>query len=131
MIENHVAAAGNVQRFRAVGSQVRRAKPQIAHNHVLLIAERYALTANRNALARGRLTGDGKVAGKSKVRFKIDDTPDIEHDNAMRLTDRVAQRTGAGIVEIGHMVHGPTAAATGSCAEALGARKGQRLGAGR
>ena len=56
----------------------------------------------------------------------MNDTRDVKDDNAVGLADGIAQRACTAVVEIGYMVDGSPASASGKAAEPLCSGKGQK-----
>ena len=94
------------------------------------MAERDAVAVNGDAI-RGGLAGDGDVARENELRRDIDHAAHVEHDGAVALADCVAERAGAGVVEVGDVIDRPAAAAGGQAPKAFGRWEGPQLGEAR
>ena len=60
--------------------------------------------AEADAAARRRLAGDRDVALHRDGGDQLDVAADVEHDEAVRGADRVAERSRAGVVEVGDVI---------------------------
>ena len=93
----------------------------VANNYVVGVnLER--LTRDADALARGRLSGNGDVGGTDiDRRLQTNDARDIEHDDAgTTLFASPAEGARSVVVEIGHRQHFATAASEGVHPPTLG-----------
>ena len=128
VVEDHVlpvADAGGVLVLRAHGAH---AEAHVAADEVVGGREAHAVAIDGDTLAGSRLPGHVEVLGEGDARVDADDAADIEDDDAVGLAHGVAQRPGARVVEVGHVIHLASAPAGGEATPALGLGEGQRLG---
>ena len=88
------------------------------------VRERDLAAAEADAAAGSGLTRDRDVALDRHRGDELDVAADVEHDEAVRGADGVAERAGAGVVEVGDVIDGAVASARHVLAETL--RAGER-----
>ena len=65
---------------------------------------------NGNSLARRRLPCNRDVALDRNCGLDVDNSTHVKNHNAVSLTDSIAERARAVIVQVRHVIHGSTAA---------------------
>ena len=96
------------------------------HDDVRRVGERDLAAAEPDAAAGRGLAGDGEVALGRHRGDQLDVAADVEHDEAVRGADGVAERARAGVVEVGDVIDDAVPRAGRLLAEALRAREGER-----
>jgi len=125
VIENHIAAAGEVERAAGRVAADTLPKTQKAHDDVVGAAERNRMPVNGDTVARGGLPGESEIAARRHVGQQPDDASHVEDDDAGAFADGVAERAGAGVAQVGHMIDFTAATAGRAGAETLGGGESQ------
>src|SRR6476659_4990141 len=99
----------------------------MAHDDVILTAERHFRALDADAAAGRGLSGDGDITLDRHFRTQRDVTADVEDNDPICSTHGIAKRTRAAVRERGDMIDRPGAAAGGIGAETLRSRKSRRL----
>ena len=78
---------------------------KMAADDVVLPVKRKFRAHQTNAAARSRLPGNGQAAAGRHGGQKIDVAANVKNDDAIGLAHRVAERTRAAVVGVGHMIN--------------------------
>ena len=128
VIEDDAAAAVHPDGVALRAPLVPEARADVANHHVVGFDDQ-GLVANRDAIARRALAGDGDARMTNGQRRRQGNRAGDVEDHGARAGgfDSRAQTTGACVVEIGDLEHAPGAAAQRESPGTFRARKGERF----
>ena len=84
-----------------------------------------AVAIDGDAFAGGCLACHIEVVGEDQTAGELDDAGDVKDDDAVGFADGIAQRAGAGIVQVGDMIDRTATAASGKATEAFRTGEGK------
>ena len=87
----------------------------------------YGVAVNHDAVTRGGVSRHGQVGSEAERGEQADDARDVEHHDASRLTDGVAQGACARVGKCRHVIDFALSSAGSMSAEALGTGEGEHL----
>ncbi len=128
VVEYHALAVGYSCGILSRGATVTHTEADVAHDDVVGTRKRHSVAIDDDAFARGCLSCHVEILGENDARIDFNHTCHIENDDAVGLADGVAQRAGAAVVEVGHVIDASCAASRSEASPPLRLRKGQLLG---
>ena len=124
MVENHVRTVCYSGSILTGVTFASHAETHVADNYVARARERDTVSINGNSLARRRLACNIEIVLEHDTAADFYHSGNVEHDYSIRLAHSVAERTGAAVVKIGHVIDRAVASAGGKTSPSL--RSGER-----